>query len=213
MCFLLFFSAFGSSNIRTYNYVKSLKGCKVDRLYILDPWGYKGSYNLFEDGDDYPWCTTNQLIVNIISKMGYKRVITAGSSKGGSCALFFGLENRVDEIIVGACQYNIGTYVTRKEFLDIFYGMMGKNAGEEEKVMLDSLIGKALDKVKAGNYLSKIHVLFSKKELTYERQIKDLLVKLEEDKFPTVIIEEYFEDHSDVGKYFGPYLRKLYVKQ
>ena len=79
-------------------------------------------------------------------------------------------------------------------------------------IMLDSLIGKALDKAKAGNYLPKIHVLFSKKELTYERQIKDLLVKLEDDKFPTVTIEDYFENHSDVGKYFGPYLRKLYVE-
>ena len=65
---LIVFSAFGSSKIRTYNYVKSLRGCKVDRLYILDPWGYKGSYNLFENGDNYPWNITNQLIVSIINR-------------------------------------------------------------------------------------------------------------------------------------------------
>lgn len=209
---LIVFSAFGSSKIRTYNYVKSLRRCKIDRLFILDPWGYKGSYNLYEGGDKYPWDTTNELITSVIRNGGYKKIITAGSSKGGSCALLFGLNHKVDKIIVGACQYNIGTYLTKKEHMNIFYGMMGNDAGEKEKEMLDSLICNALDKASREKNMPEIHVLFSKKEPTYEQQIKDLLAKLKDCEFPTSLIEEYFDDHSDVGKYFGPYLRKLYVE-
>ena len=209
---LIVFSAFGTGDRRTYNYVRSMKGCKTDRLYILDPWGYKGSYNLYEDGSIFPFETTNRLIRKVLIKGGYKSITTAGSSKGGSCALIFGLEHKVDRIVVGACQYNIGTYVYREGFRPIFYAMMGRDAGEKERVMLDSIIKNALDKAHAEHYHPEIHVLFSKKELTYERQIKDLLVKLEEGESPIVLKEEFFEDHSDVGKYFGPYLRGLYDK-
>lgn len=135
---------------------------------------------------------------------------TAGSSKGGSCAMIFGLHHKVNRIVVGACQYNIGTYVAREGFRPIFYAMMGESAGEKERILLDSIIGNALDKAHAEDYHPEIHVLFSKKELTYERQIKDLIEELQNVNFPTVFIEEFLEDHSEVGKYFGPYLQSLY---
>ncbi len=207
---LIVFSAFGSGNRRTYNYVRTLKNSKVDRLYILDPWGYKGSYNLYVEGNDFPSKTTNNLIDSFLQTGQYKKITMAGSSKGGSCALFFGLHHKVNRIVVGACQYNIGTYVSREDFKPIFYAMMGMQAGERERMLLDSLIKDALDKASDEDFYPEIHVLFSRKELTCERQIKDLLKKLEEKKFPTILKEENFEDHSDVGKYFGPYLRDLF---
>lgn len=206
---LIVFSAFGSSNRRTYNYVRSLKGCKIDRLYILDPWGYKGSYNLYEKKDDFPWHVTNSLISRIMTQGGYSRVYTAGSSKGGTSAILFGLNNKVDAIFTGACQYNIGTYVAR--FPQILEGMMGKGAGEEDKLMLDSLVASALEKADKDNYHPQFHVVFSRLELTFERQIKDLLQKLHDCHFPTVLVEERFDNHNDVGQYFGPYLKKFFV--
>lgn len=66
------FSAFGSSDRRTYNYVRTLHGCKIDKLFILDPWGVKGSYNLYENGSDYPQNVTNSLIVKLIDGGGIK---------------------------------------------------------------------------------------------------------------------------------------------
>lgn len=89
---------------------------------------------------------------------------------------------------------------------------MGEKAGEAEVKKLDSLVESALDYACKTGYTPEIHVLFSKNELTYERQIKDLIVKLESCRFPTVLIEETFDDHNDVGKYFGPYLKKILVK-
>lgn len=59
---LIVFSAFDSDDRRRYNYVKGLSACHCDKLYILDPWGYKGSYNMYENGQNYPEDTTNRLI-------------------------------------------------------------------------------------------------------------------------------------------------------
>lgn len=55
---LVCFSAFPSGNIRVYNNVNGFKGLDVDRLYISDTWGYKGSYYLFENGSDEPYKLT-----------------------------------------------------------------------------------------------------------------------------------------------------------
>lgn len=71
---LIVFSAFGSTERRTYNYVRTLHGCKIDKLFILDPWGVKGSYNLYENGSDFPWRVTNELISKIISGGGIKEL-------------------------------------------------------------------------------------------------------------------------------------------
>lgn len=69
---IIVFSAFGSTDRRTYNYLRTLQGCRSDRLYILDPWGYKGSYNLYDKGSDYPWHATNRLIDKIVNGGGIK---------------------------------------------------------------------------------------------------------------------------------------------
>lgn len=91
--------------------------------------------------------------------------------------------------------------------------MMGDEAGEAEVSLLDSLVENALENSSKAGLTPEIHVLYSKNELTYERQIRDLLIKLDSCRFPSVLIEETFEDHSDVGKFFGPYLKKLFVKR
>ena len=45
-----------------------------------------------------------------------------------------------------------------------------------------------------------------------ERQIKDLLEKLNKSDFSIVLKEEQFEDHGDVGQFFGPYLRQVLIE-
>lgn len=69
---LIVFSAF-TGNKRRYNYVKGLSDCKYDRLYILDPWGYTGSYNLYDNGSNYPEDVTNRLITKILSWGGVQK--------------------------------------------------------------------------------------------------------------------------------------------
>ncbi len=203
---MIVFSAF-TGDVRRYNYIKGLDSYKIDKLYILDPFGYKGSYNLYENGKNQPEKLTFDLINSIINKNNYKYVYTAGSSKGGTCAIYFGLGIKANIIFSGACQYYIGNYVRfNHEREPIFIGMMGEYAGVKEQEILNSLLPKQIEYNK--NSKSIIHMVYSKNELTYERHIKDLLDKLSECNIKYVENIESFTNHSDIGVFFLNYLRK-----
>lgn len=202
---LIVFAAFTGEK-RRYNYVRSFNSLQCDKLFLLDPWGHLGSYNLYENGKDYPRRITQDLINNIIDYGGYKRVFTAGTSKGGTEAIYFGLNINAAIIFTGACQYNLGTYLWREEFRKIFYGMMGKDAGEKEVAILNDVIrGKLRENT---GCKSVVHVFYSKKELTYERQIIDLLNDLAKYQIPFFDIESDFEKHEDVAYPFVDYVCK-----
>ena len=204
---MVVFSAF-TGDKRRYNYIKSFSTLKCDKLFILDPWGYRGSYNLYNNGDDYPMRTTIALIRQVMTKGKYKHLYTAGSSKGGTCALFFGMELGADAIFTGACQYNLGTYLWREEFRKIFYSMMGEDAGMDEVSLFNSIIKNKL-RENSGTQ-TEVHVVYSKKELTYERQIIDLLRDLKQLGIPYKDVESDFERHEDVSTPFVKYVKDFF---
>ena len=209
----IIFSGFSSTNIRTYNYVRTLKGVKCDRLYILDVWGYKGSYYLYENGSDTPRAETLSLINAILKKKKYKRVVTMGTSKGGTAAIYYGLEINATEILAGACQYNLGNYLCVPSRMQVFRGMLGNDAALKEKKSLNSVMPAQISK-HAGSS-SIIHLIYSKKEHTYEDDIVDLLDKLKECHYKVVEKEYDFTNHNDIGIYFKQYLSeylKLYKR-
>lgn len=135
----------------------------------------------------------------------------AGTSKGGTEAIYFGLPLDVDIVFTGACQYNLGTYLGRSEFRDIFEGMMGKEAGEREVNLLNEKMYETLRTYKGNKTI--VHVFYSKKELTYERQIVDLLRDLKDNNIPFEDVESDFEKHEDVAgpfvKYVNDYFKQL----
>ena len=47
---IIIFPAFPSGDKPMYNYYKTLKDVKMDKLFILDNFGYRGSYLLYENG-------------------------------------------------------------------------------------------------------------------------------------------------------------------
>lgn len=203
---IIVFSAFTGKK-RRYNYVKGLADSKYDRLYILDPWGDRGSYNLFENGENYPEVYTSSLISEIITQNNYTTIITAGSSKGGTCSIYYGLKHGASKIIAGACQYNLGTYLHREDHEHIFKGMMGRDAGQKEADFLDSVMPLMLEQ--HANSQVVVYLLYSKAELTYQRQIIDLIKKLHECNITLKEKVESFEKHEDVGYYFLPYLKQI----
>ena len=204
---LIVFSAFTGPK-RRYNYVRGFKNIRVDKLYVLDPFAYLGSYNLYENGSDLPKVLTEGLLSEIIKKGKYKTVYTAGSSKGGTCAIYYGLEVGAEHIFSGACQYNLGSYLHRPDHEKIFLSMMGETAGEREADILNDIMPNQLEK--DSNSKSVVHVFYSKKELTYQRQIVDLLNKLKECHIPYVEKEEFFEKHEDVGYTFMKYVESFF---
>lgn len=205
---IVVFSGFTGQTPR-YNYVKSLSSYSIDRLYILDDFGYMGSYYWYEDASNEPRKLTEGLLKTILSK-GYRHVYFAGSSKGGTCSIFYGLQFNADIIISGACQYNVGSYVHRPDNEKIFLGMMGREAGEEEARLLDDMMPNQFEKY--SNSTAEIHLIYSKNELTYERQIIDLLQKGNECGLHIIEHEEYFSNHGDIGLVFPTWLNTILQK-
>lgn len=201
---LIMFAGFATGEKRLYNYVKSLGQLNIDRLYILDTWGYKGSYYMYENGSNHPMKLTDKVIEKYISRKNYRYVFTGGTSKGGTAALYFGLKHDVDAIFSGACQYNLGTYLTCTKHLPIFYGMMGKEAGTKELDTLNRQLPALLEEKKDTTTI--VHLLYSKLEPTYEEEIIDLKKDLEDANIPFKIQEESFQEHDQVGKYFPSYV-------
>ncbi len=202
---IVVFSGFTGTTPK-YNYVKSLSSFPVDRLYILDDFGYMGSYYWYENASDEPRRLTEGLLNRILAKC-YKHVYFAGSSKGGTCSIFYGLQYNAEIIISGACQYNVGRYVHRDDNEKIFIGMMGCGAGEEEARLLDEMMPSQFEKYSSSP--SIIHLVYSKKELTYERQIIDLLKKGKDCNLHIIEHEEYFTNHSDIGIVFPSWINKI----
>lgn len=60
-----------------------------------------------------------------MNKYKYKRTYYAGSSKGGTAAIYYGVKNNATAVFSGACQYNLGTYLSIDKHRDIFQSMMG----------------------------------------------------------------------------------------
>lgn len=205
---IIVFSGFTGKTPK-YNYVKSLGSLPIDRLYILDDFGYMGSYYWFENGEETPRRLTEDLINNILSK-NYKHVFFAGSSKGGTCSIFYGLQYNAELIFSGACQFNVGSYLHRKDHENIFYGMMGKHAGEEEACILNSMMPKQFEKYAGSSSL--IHLVYSKNELTYQRQIIDLLQKGHKCNLQIIEHLEDFSNHEDIGVVFPSWVIKLLVE-
>ncbi len=200
---LIVFSAFTGEN-RRYNYFSKLRGINVNQLYILDTWGVLGSYYWYENGQSYPEKKVSELIEYIREKDHIKRIITAGTSKGGSAAIYFGLKQKAHSIYSGACQYRVGTYLNRPEHLKILKAMMGDMVEEEAIRLLDKKIEEIVRNSK--NECSIINLFYSTKELTYERQIAPLIKDLEELQYPYTKTVKDFPKHDDVGIFFPEYL-------
>ncbi len=199
---LVVFSAFTGER-RRYNYFSSLKGQNVSQLYIMDTWGYLGSYYWYENGESKPEQLVSELINTIIIENKIKKVITAGTSKGGTAAIYFGLKHNASDIFSGACQYRVGQYLHRDEHKDILERMMADNS-EETVHLLDTKIETQLaSKISID---SLIHLFYSTKELTYERQIIPLMADLKHYGYSYVEDINNFPKHDDVGIFFPEYL-------
>ncbi len=204
---LVVFSGF-ATHIPKYNYMRTLKDSKVDKLFILDDFGYRGSYYWFMNGTDLPLQLTNGLINMIKGKRRYKRLMMAGSSKGGTCAIYYGLEHEADEIFASACQYHVGSYLSSPNHRKVLEGMMGVNASEVDILRLNSMMPVQLDHHAHNKCL--IHLCFSKDEHTYYDHIVDLIHDLTENDIHFIEKVDSYTLHDDNGLYFSAYLKQRF---
>lgn len=70
---IIMFSGFGT--VRKYNYMNTLAQSKIDKLFILDSFGYRGSYYWYEKGKNTPIVLVTKLIQRVVDGGGIKRYI------------------------------------------------------------------------------------------------------------------------------------------
>lgn len=147
--------------------------------------------------------------MDIVKRYGYEHIITLGSSKGGSAALFHGISIGADEVICGACQYYVGTYLISQNNIEFLKQMVKNPSDAKEIEILDSLIPQAIHSAYAK---PRITLIYSKLEHTYPEHIQYLLRDLKSNGYNIVEEERDFQNHMEIGVYFAKYLNQRFIK-
>lgn len=197
-----------------YNYGETLRNAHMHQLYVLDDTGYNkaGSYYLGENGNWFVPHLVCELIEKVRRECGVKRLIVAGSSKGGTAALMYGLKIGAEKIISGAPQYRIATYLSSDQHKPILKSILGDTTEQSiarlNCAVEDEIILHADDARKPVIYLH-----YSPKEHTYHEHIKELIDALERYHYPVVEDDHYtYTEHAEVGVYFKNFLLNVCTK-
>ena len=203
---MIVFSGF-SPQKPMYNYMRTLKDVKIiNKLFLLDDFGYNGSYYLLENGKETPKQLVIELVKRLIERDNLKELFTMGTSKGGTCAIYYGLEFHASHVFSGACQYLISNYLNTDLLKPVLEGMLGKDYSQKDYDNLNDVVRQQIEKHKGTETI--IHLLYSEKEHTYPEHIQYLLADLNKWSIPYTTQIEEFDNHSDVGQYFIPYIKK-----
>ena len=203
------FSAFAANLYPTYNYVRTLWGkTNCHLLFIKDDFVHlpsAGVYYLGKNGDLHGMDAVCALIEHVRSTCGASRVIGVGSSKGGTAALLFGLKLGFDELIIGTCQYSIGSFMQERkpEFLALLTSKEQSSA--EDIAVLDSIMPQAIMDCRKKPL---IYLHYSNNEYTYEEHIVPMLRDLHANDFRVIEDVESYPKHTDVPAHYVPYLQR-----
>lgn len=189
-----------------YNYIRTLQNIKVNKLFILDDLGpnNRGCYCLGKDNDFSNEINTRDLIEMIKQKYKINKTIYVGSSKGGWCALNFGLLDYNSEIIVGACQYYLGNYFLALPDLRLEEYVFGKNYTNNNIKWLNYKLFNLIKENKEKK--NKVHIHVSDNEHTYDEHVKYLIRDLKNYKYDFDCEILHYKNHGDIVKYFPKYL-------
>ncbi|MBN8193754.1 hypothetical protein JI667_16510 [Bacillus sp. NTK074B] len=188
----------------TYNYIRTLRNLDCHKLFILDDYGPRGSYYLGNKEENGVEESIEMLIATISKKNGItkKNIITAGSSKGGSAALYYGLKYGFGKIVIGAPQTKISDYV-ESFATETFHYMLGETPSTEERENLNSIISKQV----RPNVPSEIRLLTSENDIQYKKHIIPFVGLLEEnDVHYHVEVNNDIQSHGEIAEHFPKYL-------
>lgn len=191
-----------------YNYVRTLKDFKCNKLFILDDLSEdkRGCYYLGKQPEYLVENAVEQLIERIKKQLNIQRIFYVGSSKGGWAAINFGLAQRNSIIIAGAPQYRLGQYLSAPANKITLDAIISENYADGNIEELD----KHLEKKIENNHLKKqkVYLHFSSKEHTYEEHIRYLIEKLQEYSYEVYLDEKDYTDHNDVSLFYPDFLRR-----
>lgn len=191
-----------------YNYVKTLKTIKANKLFIKDNFSdnKRGCYYL--NGSDLNVeDATILLIEKMVKKTKSKSLVFVGSSKGGYSALNIGIHFSEANIVIGAPQYLLGNYLhDSKMYSQMNFLYSGDNGFKDRDALNEYLRNKI--KLMHSN-IKKLYIHYSDSEHTYSEHIVYLLRDLELYNVNVVQDVLHYTQHGDVAFYYPSFLRRI----
>lgn len=191
-----------------YNYMRTLKNIKANKLFILDDFGYdqRGAYYLGKDKQFEVEKATKKLIATVKNNLDIDKTFYVGSSKGGYAALFYGVQDNESFIIAGSLQYLLGNYITSNERRteNIMKWVMGNDYSKNDVDFLNNLLKNVLIEHKETK--CEIHLHYSDKEYTYNDHMKHLLNDMKNLGISYFQNVENYKKHEDIAYYFPEFL-------
>lgn len=201
---IICFSGFPGNNRKSkFNYIGILKKDKRDVLWINDSFGFNktGSYYLIENGR-FMIEDINFFINSFVKN--YENIIFVGSSKGGYAALYYGILNNANYIIIGAPQFYVYNYLQTQD-KRIINSMIVDN-DDNAKIFLNNALKDIIEKEE---YKGKIFLHYSVNDHTYKDHILPLLNIMKKRNYCIETDINTYLNHSEVGKYYPIYLKKI----
>lgn len=191
-----------------YNYINTLEGTKINKLFILDSVDNVPVYYLGTDNKESYMIDTSTLIKEHVRKLNIdmSKVIIAGSSKGGTGALITGFNIQSGHIISAANQLYVGNYlktlpkVRNLIFTKIFGDNAEKNIERLNKIFEEKIL---INKTKSNLYFHG-----GTKDPHYMNHMKPMLRHFDKQKIYYELDLKNYQGHSSVIYYFPEYLKR-----
>ena len=190
-----------------YNYMRTLSKIKVNKLFILDDFGYdqRGAFYLGKNKDFKIQEVVKKLINNVKRNLEIQDTYYVGSSKGGFAAIYFGLQDNGSTIIAGGPQYILGDHLKKGVYpkYTLPY-ILGEDYTEEDIQYLNNIVRNVVYETKGNG--CKIYLHYSDSEYTYERHVVPLLKDLKANNIEYNEDVQHYEKHAEIAYYFPSFL-------
>lgn len=191
-----------------YNYVKPISRIDCHRLFILDDYDGHPCYYLGKNRKNDYESSVAALIMQIAGRenIDFKNIITCGSSKGGTAAMYFAFKYNFGYACVGAFQLKVGTYLnsvssyTRESVLHLITG--GHN--KESVIYLDNYLTNFFMNNSPKNTQLYIHA--GDKDPHYLNHVVPFLEIMESKDIPYNLELKEYDSHGKIGTYYSDYL-------
>jgi hypothetical protein len=203
---LVVFSGFDAVDRQRYNYIRQLEGAAPHRMYVLDNLGERGCYYLGKDRELFVAEAVQEAIEHVLDRLdlGTDRLITTGSSKGGSAAIYFGLQLGC-RVLAGAPQYYIGSYLANAAAAVAVCELIAGGSEAEDVAWLDGVLPRAIDEAAPGTMVS---LFSSSKDEQFTTHIQPMIERLERRGVDHQLTIGGYPNHRSVSDEFGPWLRR-----
>src|SRR5699024_9144961 len=180
---IVIFSGYAAndSNLKhRYNYLNILEDANIHKLFILDNNGETGSYYF---GENLNFNVDSSVISLILFKareynVNLEDIISLGSSKGGSAALYFGIKYKFGAVFSGAFQTKIADLITlrRPESEKFLLGNLEDKDYDKRYNQLNSIMFNLLE----SPVLSNLYLISSPNDWQYDIHVKPFIEKLKQ---------------------------------